>query len=334
LTKSLKAPLKCNAQETFTLRYLEPSEYPLWDALVDVSPQGSIFCRSWWLTAVGDVRVLACFSGNEIIAGIPLYFERHFGIPVCTMPKLTQTWGVVIQPLEGKTHAAAVRETRILRAFAAQLARYKLFFQAFHPSLTNWLPFYWSGFRQTTRFTNVLDDLSDMDRVWQGMSESTRRKIKKGERAGLNVVPCGIEEVYKCECQSFLHQGTRPSHSESLLRNLYGSAKDNDSGACFAVVDREGTTCSAWFLVWDRNRAYDLVGGIDRELKNHGANAFGRWDAIRFIAPRSRVFDFAGSVVEGIERFNRSFGAKQVPYNYLMKAPTLVNCCLQFAGKL
>src|SRR6185369_16639190 len=102
-----------------------------------------------------------------------------------------------IQPLEGKAHAAAT-ETRILRAFATQLARYKIFFQAFHPSLTNWLPFYWSGFRQTTRFTQVLDDLSDLGRVWQGMSESTRRNIKKAERAGLSVVPCGIEEVYRC----------------------------------------------------------------------------------------------------------------------------------------
>jgi hypothetical protein len=250
------------------------------------------------------------------------------------MPKLTQTWGIVMQPLEGKVHAAGARETKILRAFAAQLARYKLFFQAFHPSLLNWLPFYWSGFRQTTRFTHVLDDLSDLSRVWQGMSESTRRNIRKAEKAGLTVVRCGIEEVYRCECQSFLRQGMKPSHSESLLRNLYDSAKGNDSGACFAVVDGERTTHSAWFLVWDKNRGYDLVGGVDRELKSSGANSLGKWDAIRFIAQRSRALDFAGSVVEGIDRFNRGFGARQVPYNYVMKAPALVNCCLQVAGKL
>jgi len=334
LTKSVKAPSKLKAEEAFTLRYLEPSEFPLWDALVDVSPQGSVFCRSWWLKAIGNVRILACFSGNQIIAGIPLYFERHFGIPVCTMPKLTQTWGVVLRPLDGRAVVAAARETKILRTFAIELSQYRLFFQAFHPSLANWLPFYWSGFRQTTRFTYVLDDLTDLGRVWHGMSESARNQVKKAERAGLTVVPCGIEEVYRCESQSFLRQGRRLSHSESLLRRLHDSAIEHDSGACFAVVDRAGMVYSARMLVWDRQRAYYLVAGMESGLRVSGANSLGVWSAIQFVAQRSRVFDFQGSVIESIERFNRNFGAKQVPYNYVMKAPTLAHACLQFVGKL
>lgn len=334
LTKSANAPSRLKTQETFTLRYLEPSEYALWDALVDISPQGSVFCRSWWLNTVGDVRVLACFSGNQIIAGIPLYVEKHFGIPVCTMPKLTRAWGVIMRPLDGKTVSASSRETKILRAFAVELSQYTLFFQAFHPCLSNWLPFYWSGFRQTTRFTYVLDDLSDLSRVWQGMSESTRRQIRKAEKAGLTVVQCGIDEVYRCECQSFLRQGRKPTHSESLLSSLYDSAKANNSGACFAVVDRKETVYAARFLVWDKNRAYYLVAGADSELRASGANSLGMWSAIQFAAQRSCAFDFAGSVIESIARFNRSFGAKQVAYNYVIKAPSLVHCGLQLAGKL
>jgi GNAT acetyltransferase-like protein len=334
LTKPVKAPSKLSAEDALTLRYLEPSEYPLWDALVDVSPQGSVFCRSWWFSAIGDVRVLACFSAKQIIAGIPLYFERRFSLPVCTMPKLTRTWGILMRPLEGKAVVAAARETKILRAFAVELSRYRFFFQAFHPSLSNWLPFYWSGFRQTTRFTYVLDDLTDMSRIWHGMSDSARGQIRRAQKAGLRVVPCGIEEVYRCECQSFLRQGKRPSESESFLRRIYDSAKENNSGACFAVVDREGTAYAARLLVWDRHRAYNLVCGADSELRNSGANSLGIWDAIQFVAERSRAFDFAGSVVEGIERFNRNFGATQVPYNFVIKAPVLLHSCLQFAGKL
>jgi hypothetical protein len=286
------------------------------------------------LSAVGDVSVLACFSGNQIIAGIPLYFERHLGIRVCTMPKLTRTWGIVMRPLEGKISAAAARETKILRIFAVELSRYSIFFQAFHPSLSNWLPFYWSGFRQTTRFTYVIDDLSDLSRAWQEMSESARGQVRKAERAGLSAVPCGIEEVYRCECESFLRQGRRPSHSESLLRRVHNSAKENDSAACFAVVDREGMVYSARLLVWDKNRAYNLVAGADTGLRGSGANSLGVWKAIQFVAQRTRGFDFAGSVIESIARFNRNFGAKQVPYNYVIKAPTLAHACLQFAGKL
>src|SRR5262245_16785846 len=41
LTKSVEAPQEPNTEESYRLRYLEPSEYPLWDALVDKSPQGA-----------------------------------------------------------------------------------------------------------------------------------------------------------------------------------------------------------------------------------------------------------------------------------------------------
>jgi len=250
------------------------------------------------------------------------------------MPKLTQTWGIVLQPRKGKAVVAAAREMKVLRTFAVQLSRYKLFFQAFHPSLLNWLPFYWSGFRQTTRFTYVLDDLTDLGRVWHEMSESARGQIKKAQRAGLSVVPCGIEEVYRCECLSYQRQGRTPTHSESLLKRIYHAAKEHDSGACFAVVDPEGTVHSAWLFVWDQNRAYELVGGSDSELRSSGANSLGIWSAIQFVARRSRAYDFTGSMIEGIERFNRNVGARQEPYNYVMKAPTLAQCCLQLAGKL
>ena len=334
LAKSVKVPLEPRADERFTLRYLEECEYPLWDALVEVSPQGSVFCRSWWLKAVGNARVLACFSGKQIVAGIPLHFERHLGIPVCTMPKLTQSWGIILPPPKGKRVTAVSRETKILRTFATALSRYKLFFQAFHPSLSNWLPFYWSGFRQTTRFTYVIDDLSDLNRVWHEMSDIARGKIRKAQRAGLTVVPCSIEEVYRCECLSYRRHGKMPPHSESLLKDVHNAATKNESGACLGVVDPEGTLCNAWFLAWDRNRAYGLVRGVDGDLGGNGASSLGVWAGFQFAAQRSRAFDFAGSIIEGIERFNRTFGATQVPYNYLIKAPTIVQSCLQFAGKL
>jgi hypothetical protein len=335
ITTSHKTPPELqDVTKGVTLRYVEPSEYSLWDALVQASPQGSIFCRSWWLTAVGNVRVLAYFSGKDMIAGIPLYFEKHLGIPVCTMPKLTQTWGVVMRPLEGKRVTAAARETEILRAFATGLSRYKLFFQAFHPNLSNWLPFYWLGFRQTTRFTYVIDDLSDLGRIWNGISGSTHGKILKAQRAGLRVVPCGIEDVYRCESQSYLRRGRMPPHTESILRNIHDAAKENGCGTCYAVVDREARVHSAHFLVWDTNRMYSLVAGIDTKLRTSGANSLGIWHAIQFSAERSRTFDFAGSVMQNIERFNRNFGAKQVPYNYVIKAPSLVQWGLQLANKL
>src|SRR5437660_10716775 len=109
------------SQPKHCLRYLTPGEYPLWDALVGVSSQGSVLCRSWWVSALqGDVRILAYFAGNCLIAGIPLYFERRFGLTLCRMPRLIHTWGVIMAPLEGKRTTALTREMEILSAFAKE----------------------------------------------------------------------------------------------------------------------------------------------------------------------------------------------------------------------
>lgn len=316
-----------------TLRYLEPSEYALWDALLDVSAQGSVFCRSWWLRAMGDVQVLGCFSGSVLVAGIPLYWATRYGVRVCVMPRLTHIWGVVMRPLAGKTGTVIARETQILRLFATRLSHLRVFVQAFHPSLSSWLPFYWSGFRQTTRFTFIIDDLTDRDRLWNALSATVRRQILRAGKAGIEVVPCSGTDVYRCESQSYLRHRKSPPHSEALVRTIADTAMQNRSGGCFAAVDRDGKPRAAWLHVWDSQSTYDLVGGRDDSVEGSDGNVLLTWHAIKCASQRSRSFDFAGSMVEGIAHFNRGFGAKPVPYNYLFKLPSVLQCTLQWLGK-
>ena len=41
------------------------------------------------------------------------------------------------------------------------------FYQRFDTEFTNWLPLYWANFNQTTRYTYVIEDLSDLDIIWK-----------------------------------------------------------------------------------------------------------------------------------------------------------------------
>ncbi len=72
---------------------LLPDQDPLWDAFVDRSPQGSVFCYSWWLGAItkGNFRILAVFRNDEIVAGIPLAYY----LGKINEPPLTRTLGPV-----------------------------------------------------------------------------------------------------------------------------------------------------------------------------------------------------------------------------------------------
>jgi hypothetical protein len=317
-----------------TLRYLSEEERQLWDELVDASPQGSLFCRSWWLNVVApDARVLGYFDRGRLIAGIPLFFKKRLGVKFCTMPSLTQTWGVVIEPIEGKSVHQITRQMEILTIFARHLAREQVFLQRFHPAIVNFLPFHWLGFRQVFRVTYVIEHLCDLDRIWEEMRDNQRREIRKAEKRGIIVEPCDPEVVADNLAKTYDRQGLQCPTETDLLRRIHHAARQNGAGDCFAARDVDGKVHAAAMLVWDRKRAYYLTGGGDPALRTSGATSLLLWKMMQFASVRSAVFDFEGSQIPAVERFFRAFGASQVWYHEISRMPRWLRAGLVLAGK-
>ena len=52
---------------------LNMSEYYLWDKFVQESPQGTIFCKTWYLDALAiKYKILVVYEDEVIVAGIIL----------------------------------------------------------------------------------------------------------------------------------------------------------------------------------------------------------------------------------------------------------------------
>jgi Acetyltransferase (GNAT) domain len=317
------------------LTLLAASDLVEWDALVEASPQCSIFAKSWWLRAACDEpRVLGYFEDGRLIAGIPLHYEWRLGQRFCCMPRLTQTMGVAIAPQPGKSVTVESRETEILNAFAERLAGERIFIQAFHPECRNWLPFYWAGFTQTTHYTYVLDDLSSVDRIWDGLDKDRRTNIRKARREGIQISECGPEEVYTSSAASLERQGLRCKYTLDYLSRLVYAARENNAGTCFAARDSRGRLHAAVFFVWDSRHGYQLAGGHDTALGSSGATVLLVWNLIEFAASRTAVFDFEGSMRQQIESSFRSFGTKRIPYHRIVKMPRWMRIGLCAAGKV
>lgn len=317
------------------LSLLTGEELSQWDALVESSQQCSVFCKSWWLKAACDeVRVLGYFEAGQLVAGIPLHYEMRMGLRMCRMPMLTQTMGVVIAPLPGKKVTVDSRETNILNIFAEHLSREWIFIQAFHPNSQNWLPFFWRGFTQTTHYTYVLDDLESMERLWSGMDSERRSNIRKAQRLGLRTSECSPEVVFNASKATFERQGRRNPYPLEYLCRLYEAARARDACVCLAAQDRDGTVHAAAFYIWDSKRSYLLVGGHVPSLGTNGGAALLTWSALEYVAARTAVFDFEGSMARQIEASFRSFGARRVPYNRIVKMPNWLRSCLCAVGKV
>ena len=72
-------------------------------------------------------------------------------------------------------------------------------------------------------------------------------------------------------------------------------------------------------MVWQPSSAWYLAGGGDPALRESGAHSLVLWEAIQAVRSHTNQFDFEGSMLPGVERFFREFGALQTPYYAITK---------------
>jgi len=315
-------------QDSVEIQFLKPLDsMQEWDEFVTNSPQGCIFCRSWWLDAVcpNQYEILLLRKGPRIVAGLPMRRSRRLGLNAIHMPPLTQTLGVLLAPLASASYQKNISaEMDILRVLVKAIPKFDYFSVQFHYNFTNWLPFYWAGFKQTTCYSYALEDLSDLKNVFAGFAHSKRKNIKKAE--GLVEVREDLPpaDFYANHVLTLGKQGSRVIYSSTLFHSLYEAAQKRDAGKTWYAVDKDGHMHAAIFVVFDPKSAYFLISSIDPDYRNSGAATLLVKRALEYLAHLTRRFDFEGSMIEGVEKSFRRFGAKQVPYFSISRSNTLI----------
>jgi len=282
----------------------------------DAAPDLPLFMQPWYLDAVcegGQWDVALVEKGGRVVAAWPYFVKRKWGWTYISMPPLTRFMGPYLMPENRTTQ----KETGFLNDLLVQMPPLAAFEQDFNYTATNWLPLYWRGFRQTTRYSYTLDIL-DLDRVWQNLAPDYRnQKIPKAREQVAVHTGGSLSEFYRVHNLSFERQSLQAPVSFEFLRRLDEALATHGRREIFFATDLgNGTIHSVAYLVWDQHSAYYLLAGDDPGLRASGAGILIAWEAIRYAHEvlHLPVFDFAGSMVQSIERVRRQFGARQQPY--------------------
>ncbi|GHT08829.1 hypothetical protein FACS189432_01430 [Bacteroidia bacterium] len=281
-----------------------------------------IYSRDWWLDCVcgeNSWDVLLYNKGEEIEALMPFYSPAK---GIITMPAFTQTMGIRFNPKfeDTKYSKNLYRKQQICTHFIERLPSHQYFLQNFHYSFTDWLPFYWKGFRQTTRYNYVLPDISHLDELWKNLSDNIRRNIRKAkDKYKLEVKRnVSIDLFMEINAQTYKRQQKKVYQPE-VLKKLIDTVLTRNQGDIWGAFDENGRLHAAVFVVWQKNCAYYIAGGGDSELRQSGAHALAMWEAISDVSKVSDSFDFEGSMIQGVEHFFREFGAQQMPFFTISK---------------
>jgi hypothetical protein len=280
-----------------------------------------IFQTDWWLDAAAPRAWQAAQikKDNQVIARLPYAIKRKKGLTLLTLPPFTHGMGPWLAPSTAKYAKQLGQQKELLTELIHQLPEHDYFSQKCHYSFTNWLPFHWNGFSQTTAYTYILPDLSDLDKVWSGFQDNIRREIRKAEKQVTVSVTEDIDTIYKIGLHTFQRQGLPYPYTYETVRDFDCAIAKHDARRMFVAKDEQGRIHAAVYIVWDERSAYYLTGGSDAELRTSGAMSLLLWEAIQFAATVSQEFDFVGSMNESIERFFRGFGARQTPYFVLSR---------------
>lgn len=279
-----------------------------------------VFAQDWYLDSAcdgGRWDAAVVEQGDKIEAALPYFIKQKGGFRYITMPPFVKMMG----PYLADPSASLTEQHRLLEALIAQLPSVAAFKQCFHYSADNWLPFYWAGYRQTTRYSYQLSLEAGADAVLQGLNRNMRRNLQKAASQLVLSHELPLEDFYRINAMSFERQGLRLPYSFPQLLRHDEALSQHQCRRIFAAFDQQGRLHAAAYLIWDAHSAWYHLSGDDPALRQSGAGIWLIWEAIRYAAEQLRlpVFDFEGSMMRNIEAIRRQFGATQHPYSAVWK---------------
>ncbi len=290
-----------------------------------------LFLQYWWMETVCQGKqwdVLLCEHNGTIVGALPYLYGKKLGMKYILQPQLTPWNG----PWLAHTLDFSGRQAT-LSALAADLNDQKalLCMQCFSPEITDWQPFHWNGFRQTTRYTYRFPSLDNPDALYSA-APRIRRRYDKGVEAECVVdKQLTIDEFIPFHIDYYKRQGQRDLIPEELMRRVITTACGRNQGLLWGLRRRSDKNLgdrndlmAAWFVAFDDNCGWSLLLAIGKKAPK-GSMSYLMWQMLRHLSTLTRSFDFEGGMDANLAFFYSSFGTIQTPFHcvYQSRIPFL-----------
>lgn len=286
----------------------------------------NIYSAPWWLDATAGSEnwdVILIYDKNQnIIASFPFIKTKSFFIKCgLVMPLLTQKLGpyIVYDTNKISEMKNIGFEHEVYKQIIAQLPKFDTFNINFDQKYKNWLPFYWAGFNQTSRYSYKIFNIKDLDSVFKNFALNKRQKIKKAEKLLSIKEGILIEDFYSYFEDAVKKRGEHVSYSLDFFKKLVEACYNHNSGKIYYCIDDENNIHAAAFVVWDKRCAYYLSAMRNPKYNTSGGNELLVWHIIKEVSQFVDEFDFEGSMIQGVEESYRYYGGIQTEYYNISK---------------
>ncbi|NVO66030.1 GNAT family N-acetyltransferase [Methanofollis tationis] len=313
---------------TFRLELLKPSQYHIWDDLVDNSPQGTLFHKSWWLKTVAEKRgtdlcLLGVFRGDDLVGGCSISEEKRFFFKLAFSPPIksaTAYGGIIIVGSDAKNiKKNEFMNNSVIESVSDYCLEHYDYSQILNsPALTDIRPFLWKGWDESVYYTYILflnnfPSLKDLSLHYDG---SVRWSINKAEKNTVEILTVNddIDLIYDLLMESYAwHKEDAP-----LSKNLFTALMKelNNRGACKTYVAyHDDCPISFGTFLFYKNSASYWLGGSRRDTLNlEGSSAVLGHALKEALSDKISYIDFIGANTHPIAKFKSAFNPQIIPY--------------------
>ncbi|MDX2135228.1 MAG: GNAT family N-acetyltransferase [Saprospiraceae bacterium] len=225
-------------------------------------------------------------------------------------------------------------EIKTLNNLIRQLPTCAVYRQYLHPTVSNWYPFYWQGYRQSTKYTYILENESILN-IDSVLGSSVRKKIKRNKQTvRLFEIddPGQISAVYR---RSTARLGLSIENDEPVFHRLFSALKQRKQGVLLGLREADNPAIlAAMAIAFDQRQASFLWSGNAFPAGIKYLNYMLFAECLQWCADRGLAADLEGSMHEGMERVLRSFGGVRTPYFQVSRIrPRILEAGLVLLGK-
>jgi lipid II:glycine glycyltransferase (peptidoglycan interpeptide bridge formation enzyme) len=171
-------------------------------------------------------------------------------------------------------------------------------------------------FNLKERINYELDLNQTYDSIYSSFSSNTKRNLKKAIKSQIIIrEDLSIENFIKFK-EELIQYKTNKKQLKKMKRLIHIALTEN-SGKIYAIYQANVLVAAAFFLI-DSKRFTSLISASNEMGKKSGAITFLYNHIIRSNVKENITLDFEGSMIAGVARFYKNFGAKESNYLSLM----------------
>ncbi len=273
----------------------------------------SLSFQPWWWDAVCGPDG---WGAAVVETGVWPYFRtRRWGVPVATMPPYTTYSGPFLAPFSAQwpTWRRLQWEQRTLERLAERLPSGCFFRQNCLPEFDYGLPLLWAGFRLSTRYTYVFPAGCRTGEIYSNLKHALRTDLRRAQREVWVEPTWDAGRLFALYVGSLHRRGLRRPYAP--FKRLLSALRQRGRGVGWvARCRRDGADIAGLLLAFDERQGAVVMAGRAHRQGYPGALHRLYWEAIGFCCAHGLALDFEGSMLTGVERVFRAFGALQRPY--------------------